>query len=54
MFEQRIDNIVGVAYAMDLLDLVQKVRLPLLVIDPYMLFYITRFTFIWKLCREIC
>ena len=26
VFEDRIDNIVGVAYAMDLLDLVQKVR----------------------------
>ena len=26
VFEQRIDNIVGIAYAMDLLDYVQKVR----------------------------
>lgn len=26
VFEQRVDNIVGIAYAMDLLDYVQKVR----------------------------
>jgi CBS domain containing-hemolysin-like protein len=25
VFEQRVDNIVGIAYAMDLLDYVQKV-----------------------------
>lgn len=26
VFEQRVDNIVGIAYAMDMLDYVQKVR----------------------------
>jgi len=26
VFEQRIDNIVGIAYAMDLLDFLQKVK----------------------------
>lgn len=36
VFEQRIDNIVGIAYAMDLLDYVQKVYYlqPQLVVFP--------------------
>ena len=28
VFERRIDNIVGIAYAMDMLDYVEQVKLP--------------------------
>lgn len=38
VFEERIDNIVGIAYAMDLLDYVQKVYYLLFCISSKMLF----------------
>lgn len=41
VFEERIDNIVGIAYAMDLLDYVQKVSLPVY----FFLFFAFSFAF---------